>query len=110
MLDPGVVLRADAAAVLASAAREAAGAPKLAPEAHGAAAVVEAFAGRAREAQLALIDGAMGAVWAPGGRPRAVFRFRVSEGKIAEIDVIVDPERVGELEVVVLAGVGPVDG
>ena len=103
VLDPGVVLRADAAAVLASAAREAAGAPKLAPEARGAAAVVEAFAGRAREAQLALIDGAVGAVWAPGGRPRAAFRFRVSEGKIAEIDVIVDPERVGELEVVVLS-------
>jgi RNA polymerase sigma factor (sigma-70 family) len=103
VLDPEVVLRADAAAVLGSAAREAAGAPKLAPEVRGAAAVAEAFAGRARGAQLALVDGAVGAVWAPGGRPRAVFRFTVSDGKIAEIDVIVDPERVRGLEVVLLA-------
>jgi hypothetical protein len=44
-----------------------------------------------------------GAVWAPGGRPRAVFRFTVSDGKIAGIDVVVDPERVLGLEVVVLA-------
>jgi RNA polymerase sigma-70 factor (ECF subfamily) len=99
VLDPGVVLRADAAAVLASAAREAAGAPKLAREVRGAAAVAEAFAGRAHEAQLALVDGAVGAVWAPGGRPRAVFRFTVSHGKIAGIDVVVDPERVRALEV-----------
>ena len=103
VLDPDVVLRADAAAVLASAAREAAGAPKLLREVRGAAAVAEAFAGRARGAQLALVEGAVGAVWAPGGRPRAVFRFTVSDGMIAEIDVIVDPKGVRGLEVVVLA-------
>jgi len=102
VLDPGVVLRADAAAVLASAAREAAGAPKLAPEVRGAAAVAEAFAGRARGAQLALVDGAMGAVWAPGGRPRAVFKFTVAGGKIMAIDLAVDPELLRKLEVVVL--------
>jgi RNA polymerase sigma factor (sigma-70 family) len=103
VLDAEVVLRADAAAALGSAARAAAGAPKLAPEVRGAAAVAEAFAGRARGAQLALVDGAVGAVWAPGGRPRAVFRFTVSDGKIAGIDVVVDPERVRGFEVVVLA-------
>src|SRR5262245_19270690 len=103
VLDPDVVLRADAAAVMGSAAREAAGAPKLAPEVRGAAAVAEAFAGRARGAQLALVYGAVGAVWAPGGRPRAVFRFTVLDGKIAGIDVIVDPKGVRGLEVVVLA-------
>ena len=101
VLDPGVVLRADAAAVLASAAHEAAGAPKLASEMRGAAAVAEAFAGRARGAQLALVDGVVGAVWAPGGRPRAVFRFRVAGGKIVTIDLVVNPERVRRFEVVV---------
>jgi hypothetical protein len=60
VLDPDVELRTDAAAVLGSTAREAAGAPKLAPEVYGAAAVAEAFAGRARGAQLALVDGAVG--------------------------------------------------
>jgi hypothetical protein len=61
VLDPGVGLRADAAAVLASAVREAAGAPKLAPEVRGAAAVAEAFAGRARGGAVALADGGVGA-------------------------------------------------
>jgi RNA polymerase sigma factor (sigma-70 family) len=100
VLDPEVVLRADAAAVRASTAREAAGAPKLARELRGAAAVTEAFAGRAQETQLALVDGAVGAVWAPGGRPRAVFTFTVADGKIVGIDVVLDPKRVQGFEVV----------
>ena len=33
------------------------------------------FKGRARAAQPALVNGAMGLVWAPGGRPRVVFGF-----------------------------------
>ena len=59
--------------------------------------------GRAREAQPALVDGAVGAVWAPGGRPRAVFRFTVPDETIAGIDVIVDPKGVRGCKVVVLA-------
>ncbi len=59
LLDPDVVLRADSAAVLA-------GAPG---EVRGAEAVAETFKGRARVAQPALVNGAVGAVWAPGGRP-----------------------------------------
>jgi len=43
----------------------------------------------------------VGAVWAPGGRPRAVFRFRVAGGKIVTIDLVVNPERVRRFEVVV---------
>jgi ketosteroid isomerase-like protein len=102
VLDPDVVLRADGAAALASRAREAAGAPKLAPELRGAGTVAEAFAGRARGAQLALVDGVVGAVWAPGGRPRAVFTFTVAGGKIVGINLTVDPERVRRFEVTVL--------
>jgi hypothetical protein len=64
-LDPDVVLPADHAAVLAGATAEV----------RGASAVANTFAGRARVAKLALIDGSAGAVWAPGGRPRVVFRF-----------------------------------
>ena len=101
VLDPNVELRANAAAVLASAGREAAGAPKLTREMRGAAVVAEAFAGRARGAELALVDGTVGAVWAPGGRPRAVFRFTIRDGKIVGIDLAVDPERVRQYEVVV---------
>lgn len=100
LLDPDVVLRADAAAVLASAARP--GAPALAPEVHGPAAVAEAFSGRARAAQPALIDGAAGVVWAPDGQPRAVFAFTIVGGKVSAIDLAYDPERLREFDVVLL--------
>jgi hypothetical protein len=49
------------------------------------------------------VDGTVGAVWAPGGRPRAVFRFTVEGGRIVAIDLAVDPERVKVLDVVWLA-------
>ena len=64
--------------------------------------VAETLFGRARGAQLALIDGAPGAVWAPGGRPRAVFAFRVVGNTIAEIEVVIDPSTMAALPVVLL--------
>jgi RNA polymerase sigma-70 factor (ECF subfamily) len=99
VLDPNVVLRADPVAVAMSAARQAAGAPELAPEIRGASAVAETFRGRAQGAQLALIDGVMGAVWAPGGTPRSAFAFTIAEGRIVGIELIADPERLGTIEV-----------
>jgi RNA polymerase sigma-70 factor (ECF subfamily) len=91
LLDPDVKLRADRAAVAAGAEEGV----------RGAAAVAEAFAGRAQAAQLALIDGRPGAVWAPGGRPRVVFAFTVDGDKITAIDMIADQGRVRELDLVV---------
>src|SRR5213078_179018 len=67
VLDPDVVFRSDRAAVQVGASREVRGAP----------AVARQFAGRAREAQPALVNGAAGAVWAPGGQPRVVFGFTI---------------------------------
>ena len=87
LLAPGVVLRADAATVRAGAA----------PEVLGAAAVAETFKGRARFAQLALVDGAWGAVWAPGGQPRVVFAFTVEGETITGIELLADPERLARL-------------
>jgi len=92
VLDPEVVVRADPAAVRAGAAREV----------RGAAAVAETFAGRARVAQPALVDGAVGAVWAPGGRPRVVFGFTITGGRIVAIDILADPARLHQLALVVL--------
>jgi RNA polymerase sigma factor (sigma-70 family) len=83
LLDPDVVLRADPAAVQAGAAAEVRGAP----------AVAGTFSGRARFARPALVDGAAGAVWAPGGRPRVVFAFTIAGGRITGIDLVADPER-----------------
>jgi RNA polymerase sigma-70 factor (ECF subfamily) len=102
VLDPDVVLRADRLAVEVAAARESKGAPKLAPEIRGAPAVIGAFAGRARAAQSALIDGAAGAVWAPGGRPRAAFAFTIARGKIVTIDILFDPARLSRLDLILL--------
>jgi RNA polymerase sigma-70 factor (ECF subfamily) len=92
VLDPDAVLRADTAAVRMGASKEV----------RGAAAVAGAFAGRARAARLALVDGAAGAVWASGGRPQVVFSFTVSDGRINAIDLLADPERLQQLDLTVL--------
>ena len=94
LLDPDVVLRADRAAVQAGASGEV----------RGAAAVAGTFSGRARAAQPALVNGAAGLVWAPGGRPRVVFGFTTARGKIVEIDLLADPERLRRLDLTVLDG------
>jgi RNA polymerase sigma factor (sigma-70 family) len=102
MLDPDIVLRADRAAVDSAASRQASGAPPLSPELRGASAVAEAFSGRARAARPALVNGAVGAVWAPRGRPRVVFGFTVAHGKIARIDMLADPARLRRLDLILL--------
>jgi RNA polymerase sigma factor (sigma-70 family) len=92
LLDPQVVVRADAAAVAAGAEAEV----------QGARAVAGTFTGRARFARPALVDGAVGAVWARGGRPRVVFAFTVRDGRVAEIRLLADPERLAGLDLVPL--------
>jgi RNA polymerase sigma-70 factor (ECF subfamily) len=92
LLAPDVVLRADGAAVQVGAAREV----------RGARAVAETFAGRARVAQPALVDGAPGAVWAPGGQPRVVFAFTITGGKIVAIEILADRARLDRLDLAIL--------
>ena len=99
LLDPDVVLRADEAAVKTAAANRGRGAPVLEPEVRGADAVARALAGQAQAAQLALIEDTPGAVWAPGGRPRAVFAFHVIGDTIAEIEIVLSPAVVRALRV-----------
>ncbi|HEY6004237.1 MAG TPA: sigma-70 family RNA polymerase sigma factor [Anaeromyxobacter sp.] len=99
VLAPDVVLRADEVGVRAAAARKWGGAPSLSSEIRGAPAVAETFRGRARGASPALIDGSAGAVWAVRGQPRAAFVFRVELGKITEIELVMDPARLSELDI-----------
>jgi RNA polymerase sigma factor (sigma-70 family) len=94
LLDPDVVLRPDAAALRMGALRET----------HGAAEVAAALSGGARAAQVALIDGVAGLVWAPGGRIRGVVAFTVIGERIVEIDVTGDPERLQLLDIVLVDG------
>jgi hypothetical protein len=65
-------------------------------------AVQESCSGRARFAQPALVNGAVGAVRAPGGRPRVVFGFTITRGKIVEIDLVADRERLRQLDLAIL--------
>ncbi|MFJ9032066.1 sigma-70 family RNA polymerase sigma factor [Streptomyces sp. NPDC102274] len=92
LLDPDVVVRADRAAVEAGAT----------DEMRGTAAVAHWFSGRATAARPALVNGTVGAVWAPGGQPRAVFGFTITGGRITGIDLCADPERLGGLDVTIL--------
>jgi len=92
LLDPDVVLRADGETVQMGASKEVRGAP----------AVAGTFSGHARSAQPALVNGAAGAVWAPGGQPRVAFGFTITRGKIVEIHLVADPERLRQLDLTVL--------
>src|SRR5207245_6307135 len=96
LLDPNVVARADSTVVMRPRAQ-------MEAEVRGARAVAGTFAGRAQGAQTAMINGFVGAVWAHGGRPLAVFEFRIAHGKIVSIDMVADPKRLGEMELEVLS-------
>ena len=91
LLDPAVVLRADATGVQM-------GSP---PEVRGAAAVAGVFSGRALAAQPALIDGTVGIVWAPGGHPKVVWDVTTVDGKIVQFDMIAATESLDELDLVI---------
>jgi len=71
-------------------------------EVMGVAAVAGTFSGRALAVRPALLNSIPGAVWVQGGEPRMVFSFRINDGKITGIDMIADPERIGELDIDVL--------
>lgn len=83
LLDPDVVLRADYGARRPSALFR--GVAAVSDQArHIPGAVI----------QPALVNGAAGAIISVRGRPIAVMRFTVVDGRIVEIDAIADPERV----------------
>ncbi len=62
--------------------------------------------GLGQGARLALADGVPAAVWAPGGRPKVVFSFTISDGKIAGITLDGDPDRLRDLDIVFLSASG----
>jgi RNA polymerase sigma-70 factor (ECF subfamily) len=58
---------------------------------------------RAGHSRLALVDGSVGIVFAPGGQLRVVLLFTVgAHGRITAMDVVADPDRVGRLSIAVL--------
>jgi RNA polymerase sigma factor (sigma-70 family) len=93
VLDPDVVLRADAAAQrLGSLA-----------EIRGATAVAEAFKGRAQAAKPALVDGTLAVAVIVGGQLRIVLHLALSGERISAVEAVADAERLGSFDVAVLA-------
>jgi RNA polymerase sigma-70 factor, ECF subfamily len=91
LLDPDVVLRADAAAVEMGAPRELV----------GATAVAETLAGRARIAKVATVDGTVGLVFAPGGETRVVIDLTINDGRITALEVVAEPDVLSALDIVI---------
>jgi RNA polymerase sigma factor (sigma-70 family) len=95
LLDPEVVLRIDGGAARAGMSREVRGARAVAEQTF-------TFSRLSPFVRPVLVNGAAGVVVAPRGRPFAVMGFTVWRGKIAEIDVLADPERLRRLDLAVL--------
>ena len=98
VLDPDVVLRSDGGLAR----------PDLMSLVRGArtvAAQAVAFRQFAETATRALVNGIPGGIaWAPDGRPFSVVALTVRGGRIVAIDVLADPDRLGELDLTVVAG------
>jgi hypothetical protein len=95
VLDPDVVLGADSGAVAAGATRVVRGAANVARQAF-------AFSRLDIEVRPALINGAAGTVTLREGRPFAIAGFTIRNRRIAEMDVLADPERLSQLDLTIL--------
>src|SRR5580704_794790 len=96
VLDPDVTLQAD----------EAVTPPGVPRQARGAAIVARqglAFSRRAQSARLALVNGTVGVILAPRGRLSIAVSLTIVNGKITEMDVVADPERLATLDLAVVA-------
>ncbi|VIO66206.1 ECF RNA polymerase sigma factor SigJ [Bradyrhizobium ivorense] len=96
VLAPDAVVRADEAAQRLGSL----------PEIRGAAAIAEAFKGRAQAAQPALVDGELGVAVIFGGRLRIVLRVTTEGDRIAAIDAIANASDIETLDVEVLDAAG----
>jgi RNA polymerase sigma-70 factor (ECF subfamily) len=96
VLDSDVTLTADATAVPS-------GRPLVLRSAQTVANAARRGARAATQSQLAVVNGAVGVVFAPAGRLQAALAFTVSAaGRITEIQVIADPDRLRQLQVALL--------
>ena len=94
VLDPGVVLRADTGALAAVASREVRGADAVARQARGFTGMLDVWP--------ALVNGAAGFVATRDGELFSVGGFTVRGGKILEINILADPERLRRLDLTIL--------
>jgi RNA polymerase sigma-70 factor (ECF subfamily) len=91
VLDPDVVLRVDGGALAGGRSVVLRGAQAVAAQALD-------FRNAAPSARPALVNGAVGAVVVRDGRPFSIIGFTVSGGRIVEIDIVADPERLARID------------
>jgi RNA polymerase sigma factor (sigma-70 family) len=102
VLDPDALIRIDGAARIATGAADAAAVTR---EIRGASTWVKQFVALSRGlrfVQPALIDGSVGLILAPGGKLARALRFTVTNAKVTRVEVIGNPDRLGELDIAVL--------
>ena len=95
VLDPDLVVRVDGAAATS-------GRPV---EVHGArtwATGAVAFVRMAQVMELALVNGGVGLVLAPGGRLSRVVNVTISNDRVTQIDIVADPDRLQAIEIAAL--------
>ncbi|WP_419999408.1 RNA polymerase sigma factor SigJ [Streptomyces boninensis] len=97
VLDPDVVLRADRGPSRTGGLTRIVGAQAVA----GGALTFQRVAAHVRPA---LVNGAAGLVSVLNGRPWSVVSFTVADGKVREVNILSDPERVARLDLTVLEG------
>lgn len=91
VLDPGIVLRADGGA--------ARGMSRLVRGAQAVMAQAAAFSKLGLSSQIVLVNGNIGVVSRlPDGRVLSVIGFTIAGGKVVEMDILADPERIGRLD------------
>lgn len=99
LLHPDVVLRADSGALVGGAA-----ASKVVRGATGVAQQALMFRQFSEFSRLALVNGAVGVVTAPEGRPLSIMGVTVADGRIVEMYILSDPERLAGLDLPGLEG------
>jgi RNA polymerase sigma factor (sigma-70 family) len=97
VLDPDVVLRADGGTLAATGSREVRGARAVAGLALG-------YSRLDLVMHRALVNGTPGLVATLDGRPFAVGGFTLANGRIVEIDILADQERLAKLDLAILDG------
>jgi len=95
VLDPNVVLRADLGPVPAGGSREVRGAEEVAGQAL-------MYSRLGLHVKPALINGAAGLVSIRDGQPFSVGGLTIRGGKIVEMDILADPERIARLDLTIL--------
>jgi RNA polymerase sigma factor (sigma-70 family) len=91
VLDPEIVLRADGGAVK--------GMSRLVRGAQAVAAQAEAFSKLGLSNQVVLVNGNIGLVSRlPDGRLLSVIAFTIAGGKVVEMDILADPDRLSRLD------------